>query len=69
VCSADPTVGPPDYDCDEYPFASVLEGGRTGNFAVKYIWASQNRSAGGKLGGFYHTERIAYGDAFYVVIY
>jgi len=62
-------VGPPDYDCDEYPFASTLEGARTGNFRVQYLWASHNRSAGGKLSGFYSADRILYGDPFWVVIY
>jgi hypothetical protein len=56
-------------DCDEYPFASTAEGMRTGNAAVRYLPATANRSAGGSLSGYYSSERIQFGDSFWVIVY
>ncbi|WP_409463240.1 NucA/NucB deoxyribonuclease domain-containing protein [Amycolatopsis sp. GA6-003] len=57
-----PTQG---QDCDEYPFASTKQGAGLGdgNFSVQYLNASQNRSAGGKLPGYYTWDRIFYWDS------
>ena len=62
-------VGPPDYECDEYPFATTAEGMRTGNARVRYIWASHDGSAGVQLSKFYSAYRMLYGEPFWVVIY
>lgn len=61
----------PDYDCDEYPFASTYEGASSTynpqrNFSVKVIPADDNRAAGVWLGVWYSYDRILDGDAFYV---
>ncbi|GGT54645.1 hypothetical protein GCM10010271_68140 [Streptomyces kurssanovii] len=57
-------------DCDEYPFGSTWEGAGRGdkNFSVKYLNASQNRSAGALLGNWYSSDRILHRDRFYVTI-
>lgn len=57
-------------DCDEYPFGSTWEGAGRGdkNFSVKYLDASQNRSAGALLGNWYSNDRILHRDRFYVTI-
>ncbi|WP_405566664.1 NucA/NucB deoxyribonuclease domain-containing protein [Streptomyces sp. NBC_01167] len=57
-------------DCDEYPFGSTWEGAGRGdkNFSVKYLNASQNRSAGALLGNWYSNDRILHRDRFYVTI-
>ncbi|WP_066367797.1 NucA/NucB deoxyribonuclease domain-containing protein [Herbidospora mongoliensis] len=46
-------------DCDEFPFASTKEGSLPvrGNFSVRYINASDNRSSGSQLGVFYQQTR------------
>ncbi|MGW1093201.1 NucA/NucB deoxyribonuclease domain-containing protein [Streptomyces sp. NPDC002596] len=57
-------------DCDEYPFASTWEGAGVGdnNFSVRYLDATQNRSAGGSLAAWYNSDRILHKDRFYVRI-
>ena len=47
-------------DCDEYPFASTLEGAGHPfwDFSVKAIPFSENRSAGAALGNYYVDDRI-----------
>ncbi len=47
-------------DCDEFPFATTLEGAAFGdrNFSVKYVDRSQNRRAGGLLTAYYRWDRI-----------
>ncbi|MER7847411.1 NucA/NucB deoxyribonuclease domain-containing protein [Kitasatospora sp. NPDC096077] len=51
-------------DCDEYPFASTLEGADnlTDDYSVDPIDDSDNRSAGGTLGAFYTGRRILGSD-------
>ncbi|MEU8356296.1 Ig-like domain-containing protein [Nonomuraea sp. NPDC048882] len=50
-------------DCDEYPFATTLEGsssisGKARNFAVRYVDRAHNRSVGGALPSFFNQNRI-----------
>ncbi|MFE9700521.1 NucA/NucB deoxyribonuclease domain-containing protein [Streptomyces sp. NPDC006270] len=60
-----PTRPPQGEQCDEYPFASTLEG--AGNphhdFSVKSIPARDNRVAGGMLRRYYVDDRILAWDA------
>ncbi|MFE3578985.1 ricin-type beta-trefoil lectin domain protein [Streptomyces vinaceus] len=63
------TKGNPDYECDEFPFASTVEGAGSGdNFSVRYVPKTANRSAGGKLSSWYAQDRILHGDKFQVSI-
>ncbi len=61
-------------DCDEYPFASTVEGADDNlqNYSVDPIDDSDNRSAGGILGAFYTGRRILgadeTNDPFYVTV-
>lgn len=52
-------------DCDEYPFRSTLEGAASDNwdFSVRAVDATQNRSAGGSLVGFYNSDRVLAWDS------
>jgi hypothetical protein len=54
----------PGQDCDEFPFATTKEGAGfgDGNFSVKYLDSSQNRSAGNDLRDYYRWDRILYED-------
>ncbi|WP_062352967.1 NucA/NucB deoxyribonuclease domain-containing protein [Herbidospora yilanensis] len=55
-------------DCDEFPFASTKEGSLSanGNFSVRYIDASDNRSSGSQLGVFCQQTRRLGNDPFWV---
>ncbi|GIH23906.1 hypothetical protein Aph01nite_22160 [Acrocarpospora phusangensis] len=71
ICRTEwPVVRPKEekLDCDEFPFASTKEGSLSanGNFSVRYINASDNRSSGSQLGGFYQQTRRLGNDPFYV---
>jgi hypothetical protein len=55
-------------DCDEYPFAATKEGGNPRRGSIRVISASDNRTAGARLGGFYKSQRVLNGDAYYVGI-
>lgn len=67
-----PTVNPkPDgLDCDEFPFASTMEGSLSanGNFSARYIVDSDNRKSGGRLGLFYQRMRRLGQDPFWVFV-
>jgi hypothetical protein len=54
----------PDQECDEFPFASTLEGAGfgDGNFSVKYVNNRQNERAGGILSGYYGWDRVLRDD-------
>jgi hypothetical protein len=58
------------FDCDEFPFASTLQGASraNGNYSARVIDASDNRSAGAILRNWYNRERILHGDPFFVVL-
>lgn len=67
----DPAGGWLGKDCDEYPFASTLEGANSPryDFSVEAVTATQNSRAGTMLTNFYRRERVLYRqDAFYVQI-
>jgi hypothetical protein len=52
--------------CDEYPFASTLEGGR--GASVAGVPKVEQRRQGGALRAFYAKERVRVGDQFGVVV-
>ena len=53
--------------CDEYPFASVREGGASGGpVSGRVIPADQNREGGIQLNNWYEWDRILDGDTFWV---
>ncbi len=65
-------------DCDEYPFASTLEGSlapagpgqdRNYNFSVRRITSADNQRAGSWIGAWYTKDRILPGDQFGVDIF
>jgi hypothetical protein len=61
----------PNYDCDEYPFASSEEGANgkpPSQFSVRKIPHWDNRKAGAQLGGMYAKERVLEGDKFWVKV-
>ena len=66
------TVNP--LNCDEYPFASTVEGGYYSNgdparFSVKYVDATQNKSAGADLNNLvYRAQAISDMEPFYVLV-
>jgi Deoxyribonuclease NucA/NucB len=51
--------------CDEYPFASTLQGGR--NASIAGVPRVEQRRQGGALRAFYPKERVRVGDQFLVV--
>jgi RHS repeat-associated protein len=58
-----PYAYPPTKQCDEYPYASTLQGGRfnyyRGNVSLALVDAKQNKEHGGKLLHFYITAGIS----------
>jgi Deoxyribonuclease NucA/NucB len=52
--------------CDEYPFASTLEGGLGATVAA--VKPTENSSQGGTLGSFYTSKGIKDGDRFKVEV-
>ncbi|UQW99157.1 ricin-type beta-trefoil lectin domain protein [Streptomyces sp. RerS4] len=60
--------GNPEYECDEFPFASTAEGGGQGDFSVRYVPRGANGSAGGKLSTWYARDRILHGDEIQIFI-
>jgi hypothetical protein len=53
--------------CDEYPFASTVEGG-PGKASIAGVPLWEQRRQGGDLLAFYRANRIGNGDAFVVVV-
>ena len=53
--------------CDEYPFASTIEGG-PGKASIAGVPVQEQRRQGGDLLAFYRRHRIGNGDAFVVVV-
>ena len=68
MCAKVHNPDPKKYDCDEYPFAASKEGGDPSRGSTRIISASDNRSAGARLGGFYKIQRVLNGDGYYVRI-
>lgn len=61
---APPPVQPDDPECDEFPFATTLEGGRGASIAP--VPPVENRRQGGALSAFYRKEGVRVGDPFQV---
>jgi hypothetical protein len=71
TCNTDPAfqnIDKTGKSCDEYPFASTLQGASRGPYSVRWIDAAQNSSAGSKLASFYNFNRVLDGDNFLVII-
>jgi hypothetical protein len=64
-----PTPPAPGQHCDEYPFASTLEGAASPNwdFSVRAVDGRQNCSAGGLLNYYLTSDRILYDQDEYFV--
>ncbi|MGC5164704.1 NucA/NucB deoxyribonuclease domain-containing protein [Rhodococcus sp. DT1] len=60
----EPPDGMVDPSCDEYPFASSVEGG--GAASVLWVPLAENLSQGGQTSTFYQNNRVMPGDAFFV---
>lgn len=62
----------PDKDCDEYPFAAVVEGAAFGakgvTWDIQMVVSADNQRAGSQLATFYSQQRMWWGDHFYVVV-
>lgn len=56
--------------CDEYPFASTAEGAANGNtrWSARVITATDNSTAGSRLGAFYGQQAVLDGDSLAVNI-
>jgi lysophospholipase L1-like esterase len=64
-----PTGSPTDgvfTSCDEYPFASTIEGGPGPHSSTRPVPLGSNSSQGGTLSSFYQNSRVIPGDALYV---
>lgn len=66
-----PTVLGRVLSCDEYPFASTLEGGASyapPNSGWAWVPVDEQRSQGGYLSSFYRLQRVLDGDKFWVEV-
>lgn len=71
ACKAlSPSGTPAGKECDEYPFASTMEGAGVGdgNFSVRYVTSSDNNTAGTWLRTWYVDERVINREGFYPII-
>ncbi|WP_327258108.1 NucA/NucB deoxyribonuclease domain-containing protein [Streptomyces sp. NBC_01244] len=71
ACKAlSPSGTPVGKECDEYPFASTMEGAGLGdgNFSVRYVTSSDNNTAGQWLATWYKDERVINREGFYPII-
>ncbi|WP_425464755.1 NucA/NucB deoxyribonuclease domain-containing protein [Nonomuraea terrae] len=71
VCKADfPNAAAEEKRCDEYPFASTLQGGGlgNGNFSIRALEKSHNSSEGWHKSVFYARYRVAGGNHFWVSV-
>lgn len=57
-----------DADCDEYPFASSHQGGKTNSVSLRLIDPTDNRSGGRLLGGMLRADRTVAGRDSYIVL-
>jgi len=55
-------------DCDEYPFASSQQGGKTNSVSLRLIDPTDNRSGGRLLGGMLKADRTVAGKDSYIVL-
>jgi streptogramin lyase len=71
VCAASVVGSPPaGQSCDEYPFKSAKEGGKTlsaANRHTAWVPSSEHGSALSKINAFYNANRVLNGDAFWVI--
>ncbi len=72
VCARS-VVGPPPSgkSCDEYPFKTTREGGKTlsaANRHTAWVPTAEQNSQGGKITAFFNANRVLNGDAFWVVV-
>lgn len=59
----------PNYQCDEYPFASVAQNAASyADFSVEEISKTDNQIGGSYLAGWYFSQRIIKGDAFTIYV-
>jgi Deoxyribonuclease NucA/NucB len=71
TCNTDPAfqnINKTGKSCDEYPFATTLQGASRGPYSVRWIDATQNSTAGSRLASFYNYNRVLDGDNFFVAI-
>lgn len=57
--------------CDEFPMASTYQGARfvgPGRYSIEHVPLADNTTAGSRLGGFYKTQRVIDGDAFWIAV-
>ena len=57
--------------CDEYPFKTAKEGGKTlsaANRHTAWVPTSEQNSQGGRITAFYNANRVLNGDAFWVLV-
>lgn len=68
ICEAedDPDEPPAPCNCDEYPFASTLEGAWKAEASVKRINSADNQLAGTRLGNFFTSQRVIDEEEFFV---
>jgi hypothetical protein len=62
---------PPSGSCDEYPFATTMEGASQTakpDWGTALVPPAQQNSQGGYISSFYQSNRILDGDAFWVVV-
>ncbi|MFI7005542.1 NucA/NucB deoxyribonuclease domain-containing protein [Streptomyces sp. NPDC050145] len=57
-------------DCDEYPFASTLQGAAAGDnrYSARALDSADNQTAGRRLGQFYDRQRVLDNDPFFVIV-
>ncbi|MBV9449116.1 MAG: hypothetical protein JO345_24780 [Streptosporangiaceae bacterium] len=66
-----PYVGPAPGSCDEYPFATTLEGAsrtQKPDWGTAIVPPSEQSAQGGYISSFYQANRILDGDAFWVAV-
>lgn len=58
------------YQCDEFPFASTMEGAGLGdgNFSVRYVPGAENSKAGTELSDWYGSDRILHNNAYGIFV-
>jgi hypothetical protein len=57
--------------CDEYPFKTAREGGKTlsaANRHTAWVPTAEQNSQGGRITAFYNANRVLNGDAFWVLV-
>ncbi|MEV7617527.1 NucA/NucB deoxyribonuclease domain-containing protein [Streptomyces sp. NPDC089799] len=71
VCPRGQVPPRPGLSCDEYPFASTLEGGHhvpPSSRGTRWVPASEQNKQGGRIQTFHKKERVVHGDGFWVKV-